>query len=289
VTQIPSFLLQIGTTNLAETMATTLKVCEHIWDRDTVEPTTLTVTEDMWSRLKEIYPEANPEEDYPTQVWDFFVNHLTDEKRAELDEKILKGDFSGLHLQVLLDDYKGYVHLNQVASHVKSILKVYDNPHVTSYCREQGLFRYRLEVHDLSKASVIEIVTYTYKFVLQLCEFNDRRFQIGVDHHYKCNEHHPQYWDHYWKVQYNEYWDPLGMSPEGLLESILDMAGCRFERDLKSDPQTCLSIVFNIPEKFLSRYDPADMLVVKHHLHVFRTMKCGEYQDGASCATLCDK
>jgi hypothetical protein len=268
-------------------MATTLKACNHPWNKNVLDLTeTLVVTDEMWTRLEEIYPDADRTEDYnddfwetqntskisrkyfiyATQVFDAF-EHMTDEKRAELDEKILKGDFSGLHLQVLLDDYKGYVHLNQVASHVKSILKVYDNPYVMSYCNKYGLFRNHLEVHDLSKVNVAEIFAFTYRYVLCFCEVQCKcTFKTGPALHCDSNCHHPQ------------YWGKENMSPDSLMESVLDRVSCRLERYFKSDPTTTLADLFTITDEhpdnlFFSRYNDHDVEMAKKHLSVFQTMK----------------
>ena len=241
--------------------ATTQSVCQHPWDRETVEPVkNMEVTEDMWDRFRKIYPDANKDLDYLRQVWDYFMVHIDEETRTKLDEKIMAGDFSGPQLWVLLYDYKGYIHLNQTASHVKTILKVYDHPAVRRYCEGRGLDMESLEVHDLSKVNVVEIVTYTLKFVHEACEFNDPLFQKGVQHHYDHNGHHPQ------------YWGKDSMSSTTLLESILDMAGCHLERDLGSNPNALLSDVFDISSNFLARYTDDDRKMVEQHLTFLRAM-----------------
>ena len=227
----------------------------------------------MWSRLREIYPHTNKDANYQSQVWDAFVIHLSAKKLRELDEKILSRDYADPHLKVLLEDYRGYIHLNKLRSHVEAILEVYKNPMVRKYCEEQGLTVSMLEDHDISKTRVVEIVSDTYMFVHSLCEFTDPWFQHGVDQHYKRNGHHPQHWEG-------------DMAKSYLVESIMDMAGCLYQRNLGSDKTAPLSAVFDIPPQLLVRYTEGDRMRVEIHLSVLRAMRCTV---GGVCGSFADK
>lgn len=241
----------------------TVAVCRHNWDLFNVDPIVdMVVTKGMWDRLREIYPDVDENADYLTQVYDTFMVHLTNEERAKLDIKIFTFDLSGPHLRVLLDDYKGHIHLNRVMRHIRTMLSIYDNPMVKEYCEKYGLTRDVILVHDYSRASVIETTAYTFKMVHGACDFNDPRFQAGVECHHKRNWHHPQFFK-----------EGEDMGEESLMESILDMASHHYEQILGSDPNVLLSNVFDIPPTFLNNYTNDDRKKVEHHLSVFRAME----------------
>ena len=251
----------------------TFDACSHIWDTEEMGPVyRLKVTEEMWERLQKIYPDTNKNGDYLKQVWYTFAEYLTHEERYRLDMKILAHDYNDLHIRVLLGDYRGYIHLNKLRSHVEAILRVYDHPEVKKHCLKNGLTRNMLEVHDFSKTCVLEIVSYTYKLVHKRCGSGDYEYQVGVQHHFG-EKHHPQYWIGRRNCGNMPTWC--------LMESILDLAGCRFQNDLESVPNALLSDVFDIPSKFLGRYTDEDRRMVEHHLTVLRnvfpdTLDCGE-------------
>ena len=244
----------------------TMDVCKHPWDRTTVAPVKdFVVTEDMWDRLWEICPKnVNIHGDYRKQVCDLFTPNSTQwsinkEEVDWLDERIASNNFDGPQLQVLLGDYKGHIHLNQLSSHVEAILEIFDNPMVKEYCKDDDLDREDLENHDITKTGVIEIAAYTYRFVHGADVFDDPRFQIGLEHHFYNSAHHPQYW------QGSDMW-------HGLMESILDIAACRYEQDLGRDPNALLSDIFNIPDVYLQHYTEADRKRVEDHLKILRNI-----------------
>ena len=263
----------------------TLSICKHMWDRDTTDPINLKVTEEMWDRLQEIYPCAKKHISYQTQVCDLFTKYLTNAELFDLDSKIRNHDYSGPYLWVLMYDYGGFIHLNKVARHVESILQIFDNPMVKKYCEEHDLGRGILENHDRSKTEVVEIAAYTLKYVHEACEYNDPRFQIGLEHHYKRNGHHPQYFmdrtnriaEKYFlnQIGAGDYFDVDGdnMHEWSLIESILNMAGYHYERDLDSDPNALLFDVFDIPWEFITHYSYDDIKRIEYHLSNFRSME----------------
>lgn len=124
---------------------------------------------------------------------------------------------------------------------------------------EQVELHRRILSHDLSKFSVIEAKGYALKFGgkknAELTSGRDVAAWIAaLEHHYKVSDHHPQH---------NVGQD---MPHYARLESVVDMLGCRLQRNLSGQPNVTPSDIFNVPAVFLDRYTTVDKKLVTCHL-----------------------
>ena len=123
-------------------------------------------------------------------------------------------------------------------------------------CEKEPLHALILK-HDLSKFSSVEALGYGLKFGRSQPLKSKREitaWDTALQHHYENNPHHPQF-----DAGNN-------MSHLFLLESIIDMLGCRMERVLVPDKASTPDDIFQIPDSFLNRYNDHDKEKVKGYL-----------------------
>ena len=114
--------------------------------------------------------------------------------------------------------------------------------------------------HDLSKFSAVEAVGYGWKFgrlkSSKPLKNSDHlaMWESALKHHYANNPHHPQYHSN------------QDMPTHYLLESIIDMLGCRLQRNLAGRSDLKVEDIFKIPDTYLERYTEADRHRVKTYL-----------------------
>ena len=114
--------------------------------------------------------------------------------------------------------------------------------------------------HDLSKFSAVEALGYAVKFGRENSSKplkNSRHiamWESALKHHYDNNPHHPQ------------FHSGQDMPRHYLLESVIDMLGCRLERNLAGHSDLKIEDIFKIPDTYLERYTASDRVRVKAYL-----------------------
>lgn len=145
------------------------------------------------------------------------------------------------------------IHCHQAASHRSHIMNVW------GYLPQWfgSIPKSQIEEHDLSKYTLTEIEGYTDKWIFKK---DSEEWKRALVCHYANNKHHPQ------------HWRGEDMPMVFLLESIVDMFACRWERNFKSEDVTVEQLA-NIPSGYLTRYNDHDREIVIDILEAMKTDK----------------
>ncbi|XP_067951855.1 uncharacterized protein [Watersipora subatra] len=110
--------------------------------------------------------------------------------------------------------------------------------------------------HDLSKFSSAELEPYTIKFVNKAPDSENPAWESALEHHYKNNPHHPQ------------YWEGKPMPEEFLKESIIDMLAARYQYAEAKEvlPDQLQPEMFDVQPMYLTRYIDSDKKRVQDEL-----------------------
>ena len=156
----------------------------------------------------------------------------------------------------LLNDFNIREHFVVTMSHKTFIMKVFNR--FRQYFESVNLKEKQISKHDDSKlTSFLEIVGYTQRWI-----WNEKTdiWKEAWKHHYTSNSHHPEYYvfsdEKGQKVQSDmEYFS--------LVESVVDMIACRWERTLSGWDDVSTDQLLDIEEHFLNRYTIGDRERVK--------------------------
>jgi hypothetical protein len=106
--------------------------------------------------------------------------------------------------------------------------------------------------HDLSKFSAVEALGYGYRFGRKDSsqplknKTHIALWDAALKHHYESNPHHP------------EFSKGKNMNELDLVESIVDMLGCRMQRNLAGHAHSTVADIFAVPPVYLNRYTESD-------------------------------
>jgi hypothetical protein len=153
-------------------------------------------------------------------------------------------------------------HFNIVANHRYWVRRSYELAKASGILKHAEELKHRIDVHDLHKYGPQEALGYSIMFGVhgkfRKLEGEDKRqWQMSLEHHLKNNSHHPEYHNG----------DPM---PEvDIEESLIDMFGCRLERDLKP---IYLSLtpgkIMDLPSLYLKRYKALeDKIRIKSYIY----------------------
>ena len=110
-----------------------------------------------------------------------------------------------------------------------------------------------MEVHNLGKYLPEEILGYYMRDCAGHLPYTPEERMLvtsAVHHHWRENDHHPEYYTHYGAL------DPLAssrMSEAALVEALLDMVGHRLEVHMRPGPKVCPEQMFAIQAEDLAR------------------------------------
>ncbi|KAK3106134.1 hypothetical protein FSP39_013420 [Pinctada imbricata] len=170
---------------------------------------------------------------------------LEDEAKLEAEKAVISHDTDNKFYNLLVQNFKIKEHFSQVCSHRKFVKKSFERlkKYLTHMKADDA------EKHDLTKFTMAQAVGYTARWVHGV---DNKAWQSALEHHY-CNEpHHPQYYGHGGRMEMRY-----------LEESLVDMAACRWERQLggAEDAQTRDLVTFN--PVFLKRYHDEDREIIE--------------------------
>ena len=156
----------------------------------------------------------------------------------------------------LTDVFNVREHFEKSLSHKKFILKSFTR--FESFFESIHLKREQLEIHDDSKlTSFLEIIGCTQRWIWNT---NTDIWGDALKHHYHTNSHHPQY---YQSVSENGEVIQENMKYLDIVESVIDMLACHWERKLNGKENVENKDLLDIDEFFLKRYTDHDKIQVK--------------------------
>ena len=156
----------------------------------------------------------------------------------------------------LVKDFNVREHFVITLNHKKFILKSYTR--FQTFLESINLKREQVEKHDDSKlTNFLEIIGYTQRWIW------NTKTDVWMDawkHHYTTNSHHPEYYcysseDDKIQQENMEYLD--------IVESVIDMLACRWERKLDGKEDVKNEDLLDIEDVFLNRYTDNDRSKVK--------------------------
>lgn len=139
-------------------------------------------------------------------------------------------------------------HFNIVANHRYWVRCSFELAKLSGILKCTEELEKRIDLHDLSKYGPDEALGYSIMFgfdgKFRKLEGEDKiQWEKALHHHYKMNKHHPQ------------YYDGKKMPTVDLEESLIDMFGCRLERDLKPHYYSLTpGKILDLPRHYLLRY-----------------------------------
>ena len=175
-----------------------------------------------------------------------------------LNDKILlqKETISDDEYRFLLDTFRVRDHFIVTLSHKKFINKSFSR--FQTYFESAGLNEEQVNKHDNSKLTNFqEIVGYTDRWIWNI---KTNAWNKAWIHHYTNNPHHPEYYidsdESGKKVQRD-------MDYVYLVESVVDMIACRWERVLRGNEVVTNQMLLDIHDSFLKRYTYKDQINVR--------------------------
>lgn len=205
------------------------------WDKKEETTSALILAARMWKRGELEGAEVNHEEA------DACIDYLMTFPHSDLD-----GAATNSMLPTLLMNNIG-THFDIVASHRKWVKKIFELLKIAKVLYKPWELSKKIDKHDLSKYGPDEALGYSIMFgtnrKFRKLEGEDKKiWEDALQHHYRHNPHHPQYF--------------LGfsMAYEDLQESLIDMLACRIERDFHGFVEIEPKMLVDIPEYYLTRY-----------------------------------
>jgi len=187
-----------------------------------------------------------------TRIWkEFGLNRFLDGKNYKKNKNITDEEY-----QCFADVFNVREHFVVTLNHKKFILKSFAR--FQTFFESINLKREQVEIHDDSKLTNFdEIIGYTQMWIWKT------KTDIWKDawkHHYTTNSHHPEYYRRSSKdgeiVQEN-------MQDLDIVESVIDMIACRWERQLNGREDVKKEDLLDIQECYLKRYTDHDRAKVK--------------------------
>jgi len=180
-------------------------------------------------------------------ISDKVINLWTEDQKDEAMKQIFDSNSEGVYRKILVDMFKVDKTMEVTETHQKYIRKAFQRSHHFF----PNVTEIQILQHDSSKYSFLELVGYTCRWVWGM---ESPLWEEALAHHYSNNPHHPQ------------YWQGQRMPLTYLEESIIDMLGCAWERQLGGGEEVLLSAMATIENKFLMRYQEQDRELVKKYL-----------------------
>lgn len=193
------------------------------------------------------------QEEMKFRLWkEFGLLHFLDDSHQEIYPKSLVSDSEFTYF---LDTFKVREHFNATLSHKKFVQKTFSR---FQKCFESyGITKEQINKHDDSKlTSFIEIVGYTDRWILNI---KTDEWNQAWKHHCANNPHHPEYFI----IDKSGQNVRIDMDYLYLVESVIDMIACRWERPLYGSDLVSNQNLLNIDKNFLKRYTSNDRMKVR--------------------------
>ena len=189
------------------------------------------------------------------RIWDEFGLHqFCEDKSIELRKQISDEEY-----EFLLDTFNVREHFVVTLSHRKFIKKSFAR--FQKFFQSINLTEEQVNKHDDSKlTSFLEIIGYTQRWVWEL---KTDIWEEAWKHHYTTNSHHPEYYIHSAEDGQSIQND---MNYLDMVESVVDMLACRWERKLNGNEFVTCNELLDIQEFFFNRYTSSDRARVKQLL-----------------------
>lgn len=182
-------------------------------------------------------------EEAVSYAWEEVISTDPD-KLSAAEHAIGAHEKDNVYYKLLIDEYNMKEHFSQVCSHRKFVKKAYLRvKHFLQHMTEQDAER-----HDLTKFTLAQGVGYTARWVHGT---DNACWKKALQHHYDHEPHHPQ------------YFKDGRMEPRYLEESLVDMIGSRWERNLEGAEDVSNQDLVDFNPVYLSRYHPEDLEEVK--------------------------
>jgi hypothetical protein len=188
-----------------------------------------------------------------SHVWDNIIS-VDPVLRYSVEHAVTAHDKENVYYKLFVDEFKMKEHFSQVCSHRKFVKKAFLK--VQKFLQHMKLED--AERHDLSKYTLAQAVGYTARWVHGL---SNNSWDQALIHHYENEPHHPQ------------YFKGERMEPRFLEESLVDMIGSRWERNLGGAEDASLQDLVDFNPIYLSRYNAEDLEAVKNLIEVIRNGK----------------
>ncbi|CAG2207936.1 unnamed protein product [Mytilus edulis] len=165
-------------------------------------------------------------------IWE---NVWTKDEKLQAEKDVKEEKEESKYYALLFIEFNMKEHYSQVNSHRHFVLKAYNRlkDFVPNMLKEDA------ENHDLSKYDFSQAIGYTARWVHML---DNDAWKKSLDDHYKREPHHPQ------------YFGSKRMETRYLEESLIDMVGSRWERNLKGDENAKTSDIVDFDPVYLKRY-----------------------------------
>ena len=169
------------------------------------------------------------------------------------------GTITDNEYRFLTETFNVREHFEKTLSHKKFILKSFTR--FESFFESINLKREQVEIHDDSKlTSFLEIIGCTQRWIWNT---NTDIWGDALKNRYHANSHHPEY---YQSVSENGEVIRDNMNYLDIVESVIDMLACRWERKLNGKEDVENKDLLDIDEFFLKRYTDHDKIQVKNLL-----------------------
>ena len=187
-----------------------------------------------------------------SRLWkEFGLFRLLDENRYRDSDTITDNEY-----KLFAEIFNVREHFEKSLSHKKFILKSFTR--FESFFESINLKREQVVVHDDSKlTSFLEIIGYTQRWIWNT---TTDLWGDALEHHYNTNAHHPEY---YQSVSENGEVKQENMRYLDIVESVIDMLACHWERNLNGKEDVENKDLLDIDEFFLKRYTDHDKIQVK--------------------------
>ncbi|CAC5382109.1 CUBN [Mytilus coruscus] len=196
------------------------------------------IPEDKQSEVERLFSEKGLVE----TVCHLWEDIWTDEEKLQAENDTKTRNEKSKYYKLLFIEFNIKEHYNQVDSHRHFVQKAYNRlkDFVPNMKKEDA------EKHDLSKYDFSQAIGYTVRWVHMT---DNDVWKKSLDDHYKREHHHPQ------NVGQER------MSQRYLEESLIDMVGSRWERNLKGDENAKNSDLVDFHPQYLTRYHKEDLKV----------------------------
>lgn len=197
------------------------------------------VSEDKQNEVENLFSEKGLVE----TVCHLWENIWTEEEKLQAENDIKKRNEESKYYKLLFIEFNIKGHYDQVDSHRNFVQKAYSRlkDFVPNMLKDDA------EKHDLSKYDFSQAIGYTVRWVHMI---DNDAWKKSLDDHYKREHHHPQ------------NFGQERMSQRFLEESLIDMVGSRWERNLKGDENAKNSDLVDFHPQYLTRYHKDDLKVV---------------------------
>ena len=177
-------------------------------------------------------------------------NYLDDGNLDDECEKLKVDEW-----KLLLETFNVRNHFIVTLNHKRFIRKSFLR--FKTYFESLGLKLEDIDKHDDSKlTSFLEIIGYTQRWIWKI---KTDAWEDAWKHHYTANPHHPEYYLH---VDENGETFQDNMRYLDLVESVIDMVACRWERQLKGREDVTNDELLYIEEFYFTRYTASDRIKV---------------------------